>query len=103
VVYASGAREYIIILEYAELADLAILKYMCSLHSHVAYPSNRTEEPFHMNSIQIVRGILASDTKYSKHNNLGAWVTDDEKNSILGTFNSAVEITQRWREDRKTT
>jgi hypothetical protein len=27
VVYASGAREYILILEYAELADLAILIY----------------------------------------------------------------------------
>ena len=53
------------------------------------------EESFHMDSIQIVHGILISNKKYSKHNNLDAWVIDDEKNSILGTFNITIEIIKK--------
>jgi len=47
-------------------------------------------------SINTVRGILMSDKKYSRNNNLGTWVTEREKERILQTFNSAHDYTERF-------
>ena len=49
-----------------------------------------TNVAYHKKSINIVRGILSSDKRFSRHNNLGSWVSEKEKENILSTFNNAV-------------
>jgi hypothetical protein len=55
-----------------------------------------TDGPVHDCSIELVRGILSSDKKFSQYSNVDNWFERDEKLSILQNYNHSVKAARAY-------